>query len=218
MSDPFKLARGSARLRALAAAGVVMATAACNPEESSAPTAGEAGVTTVAATPAFLTSASAPGIPFGDFHLPVEEFDNPRYTGSLQALWPSSTYSRLDAARSNGRRVIISLAGSPKYYRNSDGTFNLTKWKSRIDVYRGDRGVRTEVGWAGDGRELRTSRQCCGRAPLVPSPLQYAAVSGVTSARVHAFLNCASTAAAALILFCARSDSASPCRDQPLFG
>jgi len=137
MSDTFKLARGSARLRAVAAAGVVLATAACNPEESSAPTAGEAGVTTAVATPAFLTSASAPGIPFGDFHLPVEEFDNPRYTGSLQALWPSSTYSRLDAARSNGKRVIISLAGSPKYYRNSDGTFNLTKWKSRIDVYRG---------------------------------------------------------------------------------
>jgi hypothetical protein len=73
----------------------------------------------------------------GDFHLPVSEFGNRRYTGSLQALTRSVATSRLDAARSKGSRVIVSLVGGGKLYRNADGTFNLAKWKERVDLFRG---------------------------------------------------------------------------------
>jgi hypothetical protein len=86
------------------------------------------------ATP--VTSASAPGIPFGDFHLPVSEFGNGSYTGSLQALWPLVVYQVLDAASASGARVIISLAGSRIAYTNPDGTFNLAKWESRVARYK----------------------------------------------------------------------------------
>jgi hypothetical protein len=33
--------------------------------------------------------------------------------------------------------VIVSLAGGRTLYQNADGSFNLAKWKARIDLFRG---------------------------------------------------------------------------------
>ena len=121
------------RIKPAVSTALVFAAAACNPEQSNAPSAGADGV----ATPAFVTSATAPGVPVGDFHLPVSEFGNPRYTGSYQALTRSNATSRLDAARNRASRVIVSLAGGRTLYQNADGSFNLAKWKARIDLFRG---------------------------------------------------------------------------------
>ena len=55
-------------------------------------------------------SLSAPGVPFGDFHLPTSLFSSSMYTGSLQALSPSSAMSVLNAALKAGDRVVISMA------------------------------------------------------------------------------------------------------------
>lgn len=143
MSFTFKLARRTARLRALATATMVVVGVACNADESTAPIVdAETPATPAAATPAaetlsLYTSSTAPGIPFGDFHLPTSEFDNTRYSGSLQALWTSSAYTVLNTAKSYGERVVISVAGNRGYYTNSDGTFNMTKWKARVALFKG---------------------------------------------------------------------------------
>ena len=130
---------------------LLLVTMACHSEEANQPAIGSGApadtmapadtsvhADTSAQTPpapppdSSVTSASAPGIPFGDFHLPVSEFGNGDYTGSLQALWPPLVYQVLDAASASGARVVISLAGSRTAYTNGDGTFNLAKWESRV--------------------------------------------------------------------------------------
>ena len=94
MSNTCSTSRGSVRLRALAAAGVVIAAVACNAGDTAGPVTEDTPVATAPAlagpsTPApqmASASLSAPGIPFGDFHLPTSLFSNSMYTGSLQAL------------------------------------------------------------------------------------------------------------------------------------
>lgn len=136
--------RRAVRLRVLTSAVCLLAALACNtegaagPVDEATPTADPTStVESPDLTPEMATSATAPGVPFGDFHLPRSLFSSSVYSGSLQALWPSTTYDVLNAARSNGERVFIGLAGSKRYYTNSDGTFNLSKWKYRINLFKG---------------------------------------------------------------------------------
>ncbi len=138
------LAPRGARRRALACSALVFAAVACNPDESIAPATdpvAAAPVETPAATSAAPTadlataSLTAPGIPFGDFHLPTSMYRAP-YSGALYATSVSAVISNLNTAKSAGMRIVISLVGNRSNYTNSNGTFNLTKWKSRIDMYR----------------------------------------------------------------------------------
>jgi hypothetical protein len=83
-------------------------------------------------------SAYRGGIPFGVFHLPTSLYGR-GYSGSL-ANTSSATRALvplLAAARRNGVKVVISLVGSDHYYKNSNGTFSLPKWKARVSKYRG---------------------------------------------------------------------------------
>ncbi|HEV2085014.1 MAG TPA: hypothetical protein VGR09_08020, partial [Gemmatimonadales bacterium] len=139
MSYQFKLSRRTARLRALTAAASLIAAVACNPEEAVAPTVdgGATPETPAAPTLEAYTSATAPGIAFGDFHLPTSLFSSSRYSGSLQAVGLSTVISELNTAARYGKRLVISMAGSRKFYTNSDGTFNMTKWKNRVGAFRG---------------------------------------------------------------------------------
>ena len=147
MSFTFKLARRTARLRAVVSGAVVLSALACNAEESTAPVAAndpapaaaipaaDSAALAATPTPALLTSSSATGIPFGDFHLPTTKFKTP-YSGALLALFSSSASSTLNTARNAGLRVVISVAGNRSNYTNSDHTFNMTKWKSRVYAWR----------------------------------------------------------------------------------
>jgi hypothetical protein len=137
-------ARSKGRLRALAAATFVVAAIACNADGTNGPV---TDATTTAAAPAveapaapapeMLTSSTAPGVPFGDFHLPPSLFSSSLYSGSLQALSASSAISLLNSAKSYGERVVISMAGNRSNYTNSNGTFNMTLWKNRINAFKG---------------------------------------------------------------------------------
>ena len=139
MSDNVKSSRRTARLRALTAAAILIAALACNAEEAVAPIldGGTTPETPASPTPDFYTSATAPGIPFGDFHLPTSLFSSSRYSGSLQAVALSTVYSELNLAARYGERIVISMAGSRRFYTNSNGTFNMTKWKNRVSAFRG---------------------------------------------------------------------------------
>jgi hypothetical protein len=140
MSFTFKLARRTARLRVAVCGTLLLSALACDAEEVVSPSAEPevAEVTSEAVAPgeAMLTSSSAPGIAFGDFHLPTSSFKYP-YSGALLALWPTSATTKLNAAKNAGMRVVVGLAGNRRYYTNSDGTFSMSKWKSRINLYKG---------------------------------------------------------------------------------
>ncbi len=148
MSLILKLSRRTGRLRVSLCATALLAALACNEDESAvsalAPAAESepaaeteaTGAVESAEVPAMdASSATAPGIPFGDWHLSVSNFKAP-YTGALYALWPSSATSTLNAARSAGMRLVVSMAGARSYYTNSNRTFNMSKWKSRINLYK----------------------------------------------------------------------------------
>jgi hypothetical protein len=82
------------------------------------------------------TAQPGRGIPFGPPKLPREAFGDV-FTATKLALAPDSIVSTLTTARANATRVFIILVGPQKYYRNSDGTFNLDLWKSRVNRFRG---------------------------------------------------------------------------------
>jgi hypothetical protein len=140
MSYTSRSHRGAARLRALTGASFLLAALACNADDLAGPIAEAsppADATPAALTPEMLTSATAPGIAFGDFHLPTSMFTSSLYSGSLQRAYTSNIYDMLNKARSNGERVVLAIAGPKAGYKNSDGTFNLSKWKAKVAVFRG---------------------------------------------------------------------------------
>lgn len=75
------------------------------------------------------------GIPFGATAQPISLF-GPTYTGGLiNPVYPDSLLSYLAAIKAAKGRVVLSLPGGPGGYTNADGTFNLTKWKTRVSRY-----------------------------------------------------------------------------------
>lgn len=76
------------------------------------------------------------GIPFGPPKLPPKAFGK-LFSGTKLAPSPESIVSTLTQARASGRRVFIILVGPQHHSQNSDGTFNLDRWKARIDRFRG---------------------------------------------------------------------------------
>jgi hypothetical protein len=141
MPHLLSLAPRGARRRAVACSALVFAALACSPDESTAPATDPvvaAPVSTPAAAPAVeasITSLTAPGVPFGDFHLPTSLYKAP-YSGSLYATSLSSVITNLNTAKSAGMRIILSMAGNRSLYTNSDGTFNLTKWKYQVSKFK----------------------------------------------------------------------------------
>jgi hypothetical protein len=80
-------------------------------------------------------AAALPGIVFASSALTVSQL-NSVHTGLVEAPTPSGLLSFLSQVRAKGGRVLIKLAGGESTYRNADGTFNLTKWKSGVDRFR----------------------------------------------------------------------------------
>ena len=76
-----------------------------------------------------------PGIVFASSALTASQLTSV-HTGLVEAPTPSGVLSFLSQVRAKNGRVLIKLAGGDKAYRNDDGTFNLTKWKSGVDRFR----------------------------------------------------------------------------------
>ena len=130
MTFTFKLARRIARFRAPLAAAAILALAGCDSDNSFGPD-----------QPAALdpegpvSAAFAGGIPIGFFAHPTTMF-NTRYNGGHQNIAEGALLKELAEIKSRGGRVVLSLSGSPKYYLQ-DGHFSFTKWKERVNRYRG---------------------------------------------------------------------------------
>jgi hypothetical protein len=75
------------------------------------------------------------GIPFGMYHLAITEF-RPPFTGMvLNGSDPADVMQVLEAARKAKVRVVLNMFVSPRQVKNPDGSFNLERWKQRIDRF-----------------------------------------------------------------------------------
>lgn len=159
----FKLARRIARLRVAACAALILALAACDNNDTFTPDSStppdvvdeglsndpfsaieedtpieeeDAGITLTAVSEPTVASASfSGGIPIGHFHQPYTTIGS-RYNGTLRTLSPSSLMSQLSEIKARGGRVMLSLSGSSRYYRDGSGHFSMSKWKGRLDRFR----------------------------------------------------------------------------------
>jgi len=147
MPHSFKLSRRLARFRAPAVVVLLLSLAACdddsfNPDRSTTPdpvdqvpaVTSDGEIQAVPVAPELATSFAG-GIPIGTFHQPNSEFGS-RYNGALRNDWPDALLSNLATIKSKGGKVMLMMVGQQKYYKNSDGTFSLAKWKARVDRYR----------------------------------------------------------------------------------
>ena len=134
MTYKFKLSRRMACLRAPLVALAVALTGCDNakpfePGPSDATGQGM-GIDTT------LTSASfSGGIPIGIFAQPTSEFGQ-RYNGAQRNISPHELLKELAAIKARGGKVVLMLAGKQDYYKEG-GYFSLTKWKSRVDRFKG---------------------------------------------------------------------------------
>jgi hypothetical protein len=131
MTFTFKLARRIARFRAPLAAAAVLTLAGCDSDNAFSP---EQPAVLDPASPS-TPAAFAGGIPIGFFAHPTTMF-NARYNGGHQVISENAMLRELTEIKSRGGRVVLSLSGAPKYYLEN-GRFSFTKWKERINRYRG---------------------------------------------------------------------------------
>jgi hypothetical protein len=104
---------------------------ACVDEERLGPTA----MADPVAAPDNTAAAVLPGIVFASAAMTASQI-NSVHTGLVESPTPSGLLSFLSQVRAKGGRVLIKLAGGESTYKNADGTFNLTKWKTGVDRYR----------------------------------------------------------------------------------
>jgi hypothetical protein len=145
MTQGFTFARGITRLRAIALALSGLVAGACQNADVLTPTGDEIAApvsaapladSTATAIPSFLTGATAPGIVFASFDLPLTLLGSV-HTGSVRSPDQYSLLTTLSAARAKGARLVLKLAGgSDSHVKNSDGTFSLTKWKAMVDRFK----------------------------------------------------------------------------------
>ena len=158
MTHTFKLARRTARLRAVALVAALVGLGACDadrlgpvpPGDAPAALADSAGIATDSAAvdgdtltdaqleanellpeAAFVTGNRAKGIAFGHFDQPKSMLGGPT-SGAVVAAGPGDVIRTLQAARRAGARVIIRMSGRDNYFRNGNRTLNLGKWKARV--------------------------------------------------------------------------------------
>ena len=80
-------------------------------------------------------SAYAGGIPIGIFAMPNEEF-GAVFNGAMQNNGPTILLQSLAQIKARGGKVIVMFAGSQHHYKEN-GHFSYTKWKARIDRFKG---------------------------------------------------------------------------------
>ena len=74
------------------------------------------------------------GIVFGMTAQPVSAIGDV-YSGGKMTVTPEQMLKTLSAVRARGGRVVVMLAGHPRYYKDG-GRFSFNKWKARVDRFR----------------------------------------------------------------------------------
>jgi hypothetical protein len=150
MTHSFKLSRRIARLRAPILVTVLLGFAGCdnadplNPDTSADPTSlaeeaagpNEVGAAPVEAAEPVASLTYSGGIPFGTFQHPHSEF-NSVYNGAMQTNGPQLLMSDLKQVKARGAKVVLMFVGSESNYKDGSGHFSLTKWKQRVNRFKG---------------------------------------------------------------------------------
>jgi hypothetical protein len=110
---------------------VVLALAGCSADERLAPA---AEGTATQQLPDFVSTAVPPGVVFASYNLPMSLMGS-THTGTILPGTVSGVLSSLSTVKSRGGRVLLRLHGDG-VVRNTDGTFNLDKWKAQIERFR----------------------------------------------------------------------------------
>jgi PKD repeat protein len=84
--------------------------------------------------PSFSTT-SLSGIPFGTWALPTVEFGD-LYNGAMRNIDPGQLLKELASIKAKGGRVVLMFAGQEDNYKDQDGHFSLSLWKSRVDRFK----------------------------------------------------------------------------------
>jgi hypothetical protein len=138
MTQTFKFAGWTGRLRGALLTGAFL-VGACNATDSFVPDDASTPPTTsdvpAVDEPSFSTSYAG-GMPIGHFHQPTSIYGT-TYNGAMRTIYPSDLKSELSAIRSRGGKVMLNFVGAEGYYKTSDGHFSLSKWKARMDRYKG---------------------------------------------------------------------------------
>jgi len=136
MTYLFKLARRTARLRALLPAALAFTFGACDGDpltsvsEVPAPVASADPLSTLS-----FSSSLVGGIPFGTFAQPTSVFGNV-YNGAMRNIRPENLLTELAAIKARGGRVVLMFAGNERNYQDADGHFSLNMWKARVDEFK----------------------------------------------------------------------------------
>jgi hypothetical protein len=118
-------------LRRLSVGALALVVLGCSEDDRLGPVAGAEPV----GSPEQADAGTHPGIVFSSSAMTVAQL-NSVHTGTVENPTPGNALNYLSQVRAKGGRVFIKLAGGENSYKNSDGTFNLTKWKQGVDRYR----------------------------------------------------------------------------------
>ena len=131
MRHELKPGTRSGWLRAVFLSAIAVITVACAEDDRLGPT----PVADPVGGPDNEAALLLSGIVFSSSALTVSQL-NSVHTGLVEAPTPSGLLTFLSQVRAKGGRVLIKLAGGEGTYKNADGTFNLTKWKTGVDRFR----------------------------------------------------------------------------------
>jgi hypothetical protein len=139
MTHLVTLVRRAARLRAPLLVAFASALGACDAADRLTNTTEETAAIPAqpAATPVSFASSSnfRGGIPIGNFNMPSSEFGS-IYNGAMRNIWPKYLLKELAEIKASGGKVVLMFAGSEGVYKDSDGHFDLAKWKARVDRFK----------------------------------------------------------------------------------
>jgi hypothetical protein len=139
MTQVFDFVRPAARLRALLLVALATVFSACDATEKLTSANEDPAIETLQpATPEELSLATSfrGGIAMGHFNLPTGQFGS-LYNGAMRNIWPNELVQQLSTIRARGGRVVLMFAGNERHYRDGSGHFSLTKWKQRVNRFRG---------------------------------------------------------------------------------
>ncbi len=89
-----------------------------------------------AAEASLASSGWSGGIPFGTFRQPTSEF-GARFNGAMRNIYPQFLRSELAQIKARGGKVALMMVGPERYYKDASGRFSLSKWKDRMDRFKG---------------------------------------------------------------------------------
>ena len=125
MTCPVNLIRLAGRFGAVSLVSTLLLVSACNTTDLPMEPASQAP-----AEPLF-SSSTAGGMAFGSFDLDIGLLGAP-YNAAVKLPGPEDIIRLLTDVRSRGGRVMVMLSNMDSFVQNSDGTFNLTKWKTQV--------------------------------------------------------------------------------------